>query len=78
MQYQITGKHIDIGEALQTHVRVSMDEIVAKYAGRPTDANIVFSKSGHEHVCESTVHLSTGLTAQAKANQLRYGFFRAV
>ena len=68
MQYQITGKQIDIGEALQTHVRVSMDEIVAKYAGRPTDANIVFSKSGHEHVCESTVHLSTGLTAQAKAH----------
>ena len=68
MRYQISGKQIDIGEALQTHVRDSMDEIVAKYAGRPTDANIVFSKSGHEHVCESTVHLSTGLTAQAKAH----------
>ena len=68
MQYQITGKQIDIGEALQTHVRTSMDEVVSKYAGRPTDANIVFSKSGYEHVCEATVHLSTGLTAQAKAH----------
>jgi hypothetical protein len=28
----------------------------------------VFSKSGHEFVCEATVHLSTGLTAQAKAH----------
>ena len=37
-------------------------------AGRPTDANVVFSKSGHEFVCEATVHLSTGLTAQAKAH----------
>jgi ribosomal subunit interface protein len=68
MQYQITGKQIDIGEALQTHVRDSLDEVVSKYAGRPTDANIVFSKSGHEHVCEATIHLSTGLTAQAKAH----------
>ena len=69
MQYQITGKQIDIGEALQTHVRTSFDEVVGKYAGRPTDANVVFSKSGHEFVCEATVHLSTGLTAQAKGHE---------
>ena len=68
MRYQITGKQIDIGDALQTHVRGSLDEVVSKYAGRPTDAAIVFSRSGHEYVCESTVHLSTGLTAQAKAH----------
>ena len=68
MQYHITGKQIDIGEALQTHVRDSLNDVIAKYAGRPTDANIVFSKSGNEHVCEATVHLSTGLTAQAKAH----------
>ena len=66
MQYQITGKQIDIGEALQSHVKNSLEDVVGKYAGRPTDANVVFSKSGHEHVCEATVHLSTGLTAQAK------------
>lgn len=68
MRYQITGKQIDIGDALQTHVRTSLDEVISKYAGRPTDAAVVFSKSGHEHVCEATVHLSTGLTAQAKAH----------
>ncbi|MGB1033578.1 MAG: ribosome hibernation-promoting factor, HPF/YfiA family [Paracoccaceae bacterium] len=68
MRYQITGKHIDIGQALQTHVRTEMDEAVQKYAGRPTDANIIFSKSAHEFVCEATVHLSTGLTASAKAH----------
>jgi ribosomal subunit interface protein len=66
MHYQITGKQIDIGEALQTHVQSEMSEVFSKYAGRPTDAIIVFSKSGHEYVCEAEVHLSTGLTAQAK------------
>lgn len=67
MRYQISGKQIDIGAALQTHVEDELGAAVAKYAERPTDANVVFSKSGHEFICEATVHLSTGLTASAKA-----------
>ena len=68
MRYQISGKQIDIGEALQTHVKDELGAIVTKYAQRPTDANVIFSKSAHEFVCEATVHLSTGLTASAKAH----------
>lgn len=68
MRYKISGKQIDIGEALQTHVQTELGTVVAKYAERPTDANVVFSRSAHEYVCETTVHLSTGLTAQAKAH----------
>ncbi len=76
MRYQISGKQIDIGEALQTHVKSELGVAVAKYAERPTDANVVFSKSGHEFVCEATVHLSTGLTASAKAHNADiYGSF---
>ncbi|GFE64580.1 ribosome hibernation-promoting factor, HPF/YfiA family [Litoreibacter roseus] len=67
MRYQISGKQLDIGEALQTHVENELGEIVGKYAERPTDATIVFSKDAHEYVCEATVHLSTGLSTQAKA-----------
>lgn len=69
MRYQISGKQIDIGEALQTHVKDELGVAVKKYAERPTEAVVVFSKSAHEFVCEATVHLSTGLTAQAKAHQ---------
>lgn len=65
MHYQISGKQIDIGSALQTHVETELSAILEKYAGRPTDAHVVFSKSAHEFVCEAVVHLSTGLTAQA-------------
>lgn len=68
MRYQISGRHIDVGEALQTHVQNGLGEAVAKYAERPTDAAVVFSRNAHEYVCESTVHLSTGLTATAKAH----------
>lgn len=66
MRYQISGKQIDIGEALQTHVKTELGEVLEKYAGRPTEAMVTFSKSGHQFVSEAVVHLSTGLTAQAK------------
>jgi ribosomal subunit interface protein len=78
MRYQISGKQIDIGEALQTHVEQELGEAIAKYAERPTDAQVIFSKSAHEFVCEATVHLSTGLTASAKAHSTEiYGAFDA-
>lgn len=67
MRYQISGKQIDIGEALQSHVKDSLDAVVEKYAQRPTDATVIFSRSGAEFHCEATIHLSTGLTASAKA-----------
>ncbi len=68
MRYQISGRSIDIGEALQTHVKAELGEVVEKYAQRPTETIVTFSKVAHEHVCETIIHLSTGLTAQAKGH----------
>ena len=68
MRYQITGKQIDIGTALQEHVKTTLEEVIEKYAKHPTDATVIFSKSAGEYVCEAIVHLSTGLTTQAKAH----------
>lgn len=68
MQYQISGHQIDIGAALRSHVEGELGGVIEKYAQRATDAQAVFSRSAHEYVCECTVHLSTGLTAQAKAH----------
>lgn len=76
MRYQISGKNMDIGEALQTHVKAELGETVEKYAQRPTEAVVMFSRVAHETVCEATIHLSTGLTAQARgvANEIYPAF----
>jgi len=66
MRYQISGKQIDVGEALQSHVKTELGEVMEKYSQRPTDAHVVFSRDAHLHVCEATVHLSSGLTAQSR------------
>ncbi|MCC6007063.1 MAG: ribosome-associated translation inhibitor RaiA [Rhodobacteraceae bacterium] len=67
MRYQVSGKHIEIGDALRQHVVSGLGEVVAKYAERPTEAIVVFSRDAHEYVCEAVIHLSTGLTSQATA-----------
>lgn len=76
MRYQISGKQLDVGEALQTHVKTELGETVEKYMQRPTDATVVFSRIAHEFLCETTVHLSTGLTASAagKATEVYAAF----
>ena len=67
MEIRISGKQIDVGDALRTHVEDNMVAAVGKYFDRPVNANVVFSRNGHEFKCDSSVHLSTGLTAQAHA-----------
>lgn len=66
MKLQISGQQIDIGDALRGHVRDSLQSTVEKYAGRPTGANVVFSRDGHRFVCESDVHLSSGMNVQSR------------
>lgn len=67
MRIQVSGKHIDIGDALKTHVEERITEVVAKYAERPVEAVVTFSRDRHEFISDSSVHLSTGMTVQAKA-----------
>jgi len=67
LRYQISGKHIDVGNALQTHVKNAFAAVVEKYAERPTEAHVIFSRDAHEFACESSVHLSSGMTVNAKA-----------
>lgn len=65
MRIRVSGKDIDVGESLQTHVNAELGETLGKYAGRPTDATVTFSRDGHLLCCEIFVHLSTGLVVQA-------------
>lgn len=67
MRYTISGKQIDVGEALSTHVETELSATLGKYSQRPTDATVTFSKDAHQFLCDAVVHLSTGLNVQARA-----------
>lgn len=66
MQILVSGKQIDIGDALRTHVGDRLTEAVGKYFDRPVEAAVTFSKDRHEFVADASVHLATGMTVQAK------------
>ncbi len=69
MRIEITGRQIDVGDALRTHVEDKLLEAVGKYANRPTDATLTLSRDAHLFACDCSAHLSTGLTAQSTAKE---------
>ncbi len=69
MQIQVSGKHMDVGEALTTHVNEQLKDTVGKYFDRPVEAHVTFSKDGHEFVADAMVHLSTGMIAKASGRK---------
>ncbi len=66
MHLTITGKQIDIGSALRTHVQDRVTLSVGKYFDRPVDGSVTFSRDGHEYRADCTVHLASGLHLQAQ------------
>ena len=67
MHIQVNGRQIDVGDALRTHVEERFGTAINKYSENPIDCVVTFSRDRHEMVCDVTAHLSTGLTAKAKA-----------
>ena len=67
MQVQVTGKHIDVGDALRTHVTDKLLAAADKYLNRATDAHVVFSKEGHEYQADCTLRLGHGVVLQSKS-----------
>lgn len=55
MRIEISGKHLETGEALKTHVEQQVTESVGKYFKDAIDAKVIFSKHGHFFVCEVIV-----------------------
>lgn len=69
MQIKVSGKHIDVGDALSAHVEDRVSAAVEKYFDRPVSGNVVFSRDAHNFFkCDASVNLSTGLHAQAQGS----------
>jgi len=67
MRIQVSGKQIDIGDALRSHVEDRLLDAVGKYFDRPVEAVVTFSRDRHEFIADASVHLPTGLSVQAKS-----------
>lgn len=76
MEIQVSGKNMDLGDALQSHVSGRLKDGVTKYFGRGAEAIVTFAKERRLIECEITAHLASGvfLSAHGEAGDA-YGAF---
>ncbi len=76
MEIQVSGKNIELGDALQTHVTERLEDGVKKYFDRGAEATVTFVREKREVECDVTTHLASGvfLAAHGRAGDA-YGAF---
>lgn len=67
MQINISGRHLDIGDAFRSHMTDRLNAIVAKYFDRAIEANVTISKEAHRYRADCTLHANQGTILQARA-----------
>jgi ribosomal subunit interface protein len=65
MQVQVSGKHVAVGEALQTRIGDELLSSIGKYFGRGGDAEVVVSRDGHSFKVDCVVTLASGQRLQS-------------
>jgi ribosomal subunit interface protein len=66
MNITIKGKHVDLGEALQTYVNEGLSETTGKYFPSAMEGAVVFSKDRYNYVADIQIHIGRGLNVQAQ------------
>ncbi len=67
MKLQITGRNLDIGDALRTHITDRLEQIADKYFSSSISGQVTVTKQGQEFRVEGLVHVGTGIDLEAKA-----------
>ena len=60
MQVQVSGKHVDVGEALRSRISEELLGSIGKYFERGGDAEVVLSRDGHGFRIDCVVTLASG------------------
>jgi ribosomal subunit interface protein len=60
MQVQVTGKHVDVGEALRSRVADEITTSIEKYFDRGGGADVVVSREGQSFKVDCAVTLASG------------------
>ena len=60
MQVQVSGKHVDVGEALRARVSDEIAQSIGKYFDRGGAAEVVVSKDGYAFRVDCSVKLASG------------------
>lgn len=60
LQVHVSGKHVDVGEALRSRVTDEISTSISKYFERGGDADVVVTREGHAFRVDCSVTLASG------------------
>jgi ribosomal subunit interface protein len=66
MNVRVSGKQIEIGEALPVKVRERLETVIAKHFDGDADATVVFAHEGSGYRTDCMVHLTSGIVQKAE------------
>ena len=66
MQVQVSGKHVDVGEALRSRVSDDITTTIGKYFDRGGTADVTVTKEGYAFRVDCTIRLNSGQMLQSQ------------
>jgi ribosomal subunit interface protein len=66
MQLKVSGKQVELSDALRVHVSEHLDNITHKYFDQAMEANITFSKARSFFTCDINLHAGRGVTVRGE------------
>jgi ribosomal subunit interface protein len=66
MQINVSGKQVDLSDALRTRVATSLDMIASKYFDHAMEASVTFGRARSFFTCDINVHAGRGLTLRGE------------
>jgi ribosomal subunit interface protein len=68
MPFRVSGKNLDIGEALRERINARIAETLAKYFDGGYSGHVTVEKEGFGFRTDCAIHLDSGMTLHAEAN----------
>ena len=66
MQITVSGKQVELSDALRTRVADHLDQITGKYFDSAQEASVTFSRARSFFTCDINVHAGRGLTLRGE------------
>lgn len=66
MQLTVSGKQVDLSDALRVHVGKHLDTITTKYFDDALEAQVTFSKARSFFTCDINLHAGRGITVRGE------------
>jgi ribosomal subunit interface protein len=65
MTLRVSGKNLDIGDALREHIEARIESMLAKYRAGAANGHVTIEREGSGFRTDFTLHLMSGATLQA-------------